>query len=104
MVDFSSYLHSASAMISEPLKTLWHDPTFTNFFRTLPTVLTSSLFMVFWFIGVAMACVKWTLFLLIMAMAYVLGWCLLLITTVVLVIAYKLGLEIRPASEMTGLH
>lgn len=51
-----------------------------------------------------MACVKWTLFLLIMAMAYVLGWCLLLITTVVLVIAYKLGLEIRPASEMTGLH
>lgn len=72
-------------MIPQLFKPLREDPTFVNVLRTLPTVLTSSLFMLIGLLEVALACLKWMLFLGIIAATFLLGMVLLIVFVLVLV-------------------
>ena len=87
-MHFPLSIHSAPAIVSEPFKTLWKDATLASLIRVLPTVLMSSLFMLSWFVGVVLACIKWTLFLAIIAMTFMLGFALLVVAVLVLVVAF----------------
>ena len=89
-------------MIPEPLKTLWHEATFANLFRALPTVFTSSLFMVFRLLEMALACLKWLEFLVIITFAFMLGFVLLVVAVGLLVggvtglVMEAVGVEVCP--------
>lgn len=72
-------------MILPLFKTLWENPTLTYLLRTLPTVLTSPLFLLFGLLELALACLKWTLFLFIIASTFLLGLALLMISVLLLV-------------------
>lgn len=71
--------------MSEPFKALCNEGTFTSLFRALPLVLTSSLFLVFDLFGIALACLKWTLFVVILGMAFIYGLLLLLMAITLMV-------------------
>lgn len=83
--NFSTPFPTAAAMTPQPLSTLWKNPTFANLLRTLPTVLTSPLFLLFGLLELALACLKWTLFVLIIASTFLLGLALLMMSVLVLV-------------------
>lgn len=87
-MNFSLFIHSVPAIVSEPFKTLWKDATLASLIRVLPTVLMSSLFVLSWFVEVFLGCIKWTLFLAIIAMTFVLGFVLLVVAVLGLVVAF----------------
>ena len=72
-------------MIPQPFRTLWKNPTFANLIRTLPTVLTSSLFMLFGLLEMVLACLNWVLFVLIITATFLFGLGLLMGFMLVLV-------------------
>ena len=89
-MNFTLYLQSALAMVPEPLKTLWNEGTNASLLGALPTVVTAPLFMVFGLSDMIQACVKWSLYVMILGMAFVVGWLLLLVAVVLAVLMVSL--------------
>ena len=86
-------------MVPDCLKAIWNEGTFTSLLLALPTVLTSGLFMTFGLLDVFLAFVKWTMFLVIIAITFLLGLLLLVVAAVVLMAGVMMGLGMKMDSD-----